>query len=162
MKITTSFTTTAAIEGIEQTIVDALHGAKRVRVLAFLISDPGILGALAKFDKPGFDIRGVYDPHGMKDGLGKKKPDPILYWFLNDNRFVKAPSHAFNPAPNKEQDFMHDKVMIIDDQVVITGSYNFSENAEANDENLVLIESKHVASAYSVYFDGLFAKYKKN
>src|SRR3989442_6914143 len=145
VKITPSFTTTAAVEGIEQTVIGALQGAKHVRVLAFLISDPGILSALLKFDKPGFDIRGVYDPNGMKDGLGKKKPDPITYWFLNDKRFVRAPSHAFNPAPSKEQDFMHNKVMIIDDRVVITGSYNFSENAEANDENLILIDSIRVA-----------------
>ena len=56
---------------------------------------------------------------------------------------------------------MHNKVMIIDDKVVITGSYNFSENAEVNDENLLAIESAAVAAAYDRYFNALFTQYKK-
>ena len=57
---------------------------------------------------------------------------------------------------------MHNKVMIIDNNVVITGSYNFSENAELNDENMLIIESQSVAGAYNKYFDALFAQYEKN
>ena len=56
---------------------------------------------------------------------------------------------------------MHNKVMIIDDHLVVTGSYNFSENAEANDENLLLIDSRDVATAYAAYVDALFATYTK-
>ncbi len=52
---------------------------------------------------------------------------------------------------------MHNKVILIDDRSLITGSYNFSENAEANDENLLLIESPEIWQAYSDYFDALFA-----
>ena len=37
--------------------------------------------------------------------------------------------------------------MIIDDRIVITGSYNFSENAESNDENTLILESGDVADA---------------
>jgi len=153
----TPFFAPGASEGIEDKVVEVLQGAQRVRVMAFLISDPGILNALTAFREPGFDILGVLDPHGMKDALGHKTPDPLLFWFLNDPRFVNAPSHAFNP--NGEQDFMHNKLMIIDDRLVVTGSYNFSENAEANDENLVLIESQAVAAAYTAYFDALFTTY---
>jgi phosphatidylserine/phosphatidylglycerophosphate/cardiolipin synthase-like enzyme len=56
---------------------------------------------------------------------------------------------------------MHNKVMIIDDKVVITGSYNFSEHAEANDENLLIFESAALAGAYNQYFNALFAQYQK-
>jgi len=72
-------------------------------------------------------------------------------------RFVAAPSHAFNP--HREQDFMHNKVLIIDDHLVITGSYNFSENAESNDENLLVIDSPDAAEAYAAYFGALYAAY---
>ena len=65
-----------------------------------------------------------------------------------------------NPAPGHEQDFMHNKVMIVDGKV-ITGSYNFSENAETNDENMLVIDSADVATAYTDYFDKLFAAYHK-
>jgi phosphatidylserine/phosphatidylglycerophosphate/cardiolipin synthase-like enzyme len=146
-------------EGIEDAIVSALAGAQKVRILAFLMSDTGILDALVRFNTPGSDIKGVYDYYGMMDSLGKKTPDPVRFWFLKDSRFLKAPSHKYNPAPGAEQDFMHNKVMILDDHLVVTGSYNFSENAEANDENSLLIDSPQVAAAYTTYFDTLYAKY---
>ena len=56
---------------------------------------------------------------------------------------------------------MHNKVMIIDDRIVITGSYNFSGNAESNDENMLILESGAVA-AYTAYFDVLFEQYQKH
>lgn len=41
---------------------------------------------------------------------------------------------------------MHHKVMVIDDEIVITGSYNFTDNAEnTNDENLVIIHDATIA-----------------
>jgi hypothetical protein len=42
---------------------------------------------------------------------------------------------------------------------VITDSCNFSETAEANDENLLLIESAQVAAACSSYFNTLYRAY---
>jgi phosphatidylserine/phosphatidylglycerophosphate/cardiolipin synthase-like enzyme len=150
----------ASGEGIEGTLAAALKGAHRVRVLAFLISDPGILDALAPYAaEPHFDIRGVYDPHGMEDVLRYTQQDPTRFWFLHDPRFVAAPSHAFDPG--REQDFMHNKVLILDDHLVIVGSYNFSENAEANDENVVVIDSPQVAAAYGAYFDALYMSYSR-
>ncbi|MFI5273537.1 MAG: phospholipase D-like domain-containing protein [Ktedonobacterales bacterium] len=145
-------------EGIENAIIAALHGARKVRLMAFLISDPGILVALAPYaSDPHFDIRGVYDPHGMQDVLRFTRQGRERFWFLHDPRFRAAPSHAFHPAA--EQDFMHNKVVIVDDHVVVMGSYNFSENAEANDENVLTIESEALAAAYTTYFDQLYAAY---
>jgi phosphatidylserine/phosphatidylglycerophosphate/cardiolipin synthase-like enzyme len=145
-------------ESIEQELVNAIHGARKIRLMAFLLSDPGILQALASFARqPAFDIRGVYDPHGMEDVLRYTHQDHALFWFMHDSRFVAAPSHAF--SPEREQDFMHNKTLVLDDQVVFTGSYNFSENAEANDETLLKIASEPIAAAYSHYCDVLFAAY---
>jgi phosphatidylserine/phosphatidylglycerophosphate/cardiolipin synthase-like enzyme len=150
-------TQVAEAEGIETEVQNRLKGAKKVRVIAMLISDKGILASLLAVKKK--DIKGVLDPHEMKQVMKGHPADPN-FWFANgDNRFVAAPSHAFNGKGDKN-DFMHNKVMIIDDKVVITGSYNFSENAELNDENMLIIESKSVAGAYGKYFDALFAQYK--
>lgn len=145
-------------ESIEQELMRAIQGARKIRLMAFLVSDPGILQALAPLAQlPLFDIRGVYDPHGMGDVLRYTRQDPALFWFMHDPRFVAAPSHAFSPS--HEQDFMHNKTLVLDDQVVFTGSYNFSENAEANDETLLRIASEPLATAYSHYCDVLFAAY---
>jgi phosphatidylserine/phosphatidylglycerophosphate/cardiolipin synthase-like enzyme len=164
----------AAGEGIEQALVAAIRQARRIRVLAFLISDPGVLDALAPFAaNHRFDIRGVYDPHGMQDvtraqgghqahagRTGKAEhavQSDARFWFLHDPRFIAAPSHGFSVG--REQDFMHNKVIVIDDRLVFTGSYNFSENAEENDETLLAIDSPALASAYTAYFDALADAY---
>jgi phosphatidylserine/phosphatidylglycerophosphate/cardiolipin synthase-like enzyme len=44
---------------------------------------------------------------------------------------------------------LHHKVFIIDDDTVVTGSFNYSDNAlSSNDENVVIIKSKDIASLY--------------
>ena len=160
ISVTVLFSTQlGATEGIETEVQNRLKGAKKIRVIAMLVSDPGILASLLALKKK--DIKGVLDPHEMKNVMKNKTADPN-FWFANgDPRFVAANSHAFNGTGDKN-DFMHNKVLIIDDRTVVTGSYNFSENAERNDENLLILQSPQVAKAYTAYFDALFARYKKS
>ena len=50
---------------------------------------------------------------------------------------------------------MHDKVMIVDGIIILTGSFNWSNNGESNNnENLIVIKSTYVATVY----EGEFAK----
>ena len=52
---------------------------------------------------------------------------------------------------------MHHKFCVIDNQKVITGSYNWSDNAEnKNDENAAVMYDYDRASDYSVEFRELF------
>jgi len=49
--------------------------------------------------------------------------------------------------------YMHDKVMIIDGIIVLTGSFNWSARAEGrNNENLIIIRSIYVATVYEEEF----------
>jgi len=53
--------------------------------------------------------------------------------------------------------YMHDKVMIIDGIIVLTGSFNWSAHAEReNNENLIVIRSVYVASVYEEEFDRIW------
>ena len=54
---------------------------------------------------------------------------------------------------------MHNKVLVVDD-TVITGSYNFSRSAEFNAENILFIESPPLAETYGAYIDHLIQKYR--
>lgn len=57
-----------------------------------------------------------------------------------------------NPRP------LHHKVVIIDEEVVCTGSFNFSEGADkSNDENLLIIRSKPLAAAFTAEFKALLS-----
>jgi phosphatidylserine/phosphatidylglycerophosphate/cardiolipin synthase-like enzyme len=52
---------------------------------------------------------------------------------------------------------MHHKVIIIDEQIVITGSYNFTASAETrNDENVVIIFDPDVAARFMIEFRNVF------
>jgi phosphatidylserine/phosphatidylglycerophosphate/cardiolipin synthase-like enzyme len=62
-------------------------------------------------------------------------------------------------TPTGRHNFMHNKVLVIDD-TVITGSYNFSRSAQFKAENILFIESAPLAGAYSVYIDQLIQKYR--
>ncbi|MCA8922824.1 MAG: hypothetical protein KDD82_13505 [Planctomycetes bacterium] len=46
-------------------------------------------------------------------------------------------------------EFLHHKVAIVDEEIVATGSFNFSASAQkSNDENLLLLKSKPLAKAF--------------
>lgn len=54
---------------------------------------------------------------------------------------------------------MHDKVAVADD-TVITGSFNFSNNAMKNAENILVIKNKALADQYAEYIQGQLKRYK--
>jgi len=52
---------------------------------------------------------------------------------------------------------LHDKVIIIDNAIVATGSFNYSSNAdESNEENLVIVDNPEIAALYLQEFDKLW------
>jgi phosphatidylserine/phosphatidylglycerophosphate/cardiolipin synthase-like enzyme len=52
---------------------------------------------------------------------------------------------------------MHDKIMIVDGKVVLTGSFNWSNNAEnENNENLLIITSTSLATTYENEFQKIW------
>jgi phosphatidylserine/phosphatidylglycerophosphate/cardiolipin synthase-like enzyme len=54
---------------------------------------------------------------------------------------------------------MHHKFMVIDGEIVVTGSYNWSAAAEErNDENLVVIRDRGVAGAYEREFERIWSQ----
>ncbi len=49
---------------------------------------------------------------------------------------------------------MHHKALVIDDQIVITGSYNFSNSAKTrNDENTLVMHNPEITALYKEEFD---------
>ena len=53
----------------------------------------------------------------------------------------------------------HHKVFILDDETVVTGSLNFSDNAnESNDENVIIITNSNIAQLYIQEFERRWAE----
>ena len=54
---------------------------------------------------------------------------------------------------------MHHKVIIIDGEIVITGSYNFTNSAETrNDESVWVIYDGFIASQYMAEFQRVYSQ----
>lgn len=52
---------------------------------------------------------------------------------------------------------MHDKVMIVDERIVVTGSMNWSNaGVSRNNDNLIVIASQEWAKAYEVQFQSVY------
>ena len=57
---------------------------------------------------------------------------------------------------------MHDKIILIDGMIVITGSYNFTASAEKkNDENILIIHNADIAALYLQDFQRIYTRAKK-
>jgi phosphatidylserine/phosphatidylglycerophosphate/cardiolipin synthase-like enzyme len=53
---------------------------------------------------------------------------------------------------------MHEKVLVIDGEVVVLGSYNFSRNAnEINDENVLIIRNSTIAEEFVREFERIYS-----
>jgi phospholipase D len=55
-------------------------------------------------------------------------------------------------------DVRHDKVFIVDDEIVVTGSYNPTGNGnERNDENVLIIHDASIARQYVTEFERVYS-----
>ena len=122
---------------IRNTLMQELSGAKStVDVMAFSFTGAELAAKLRDLCKRGVRVRCLFDYGQAKN---KASRDEYLH---------KIGAQVFY-SPNRRGK-MHHKVFIIDGQTVITGSYNFSKNAESrNDENILLLRSKPIAQLYT-------------
>jgi len=105
---------------------------KSIYVLAYLISSKKIVEALIKAHKKGIRIEVIFDSQcatEMKE--------------VSKHKVLKEA--GIKVLFNKKHKRLHDKVILIDSNIVITGSYNFTVGAERyNSENLVVIKSEYI------------------
>ena len=105
-------------------------------------SDP-IADALIYQAGQGIIIRGVVDAYQDSSGLGSE------YSRLRD--------HNLEVLLDGHLEKMHHKVIILDERIVITGSYNLTRSAETiNDENTLVIHSEQVAEIFLREFEWIF------
>jgi phosphatidylserine/phosphatidylglycerophosphate/cardiolipin synthase-like enzyme len=138
---------------------------RRVRICSLLINSGTLIGELLNLLRAGrIAIDGIYDRTQMAEVYTQWQEVPSNRWKIGALQEIVTRAHLAGKnstpySPTGRHDFMHNKVLVIDD-TVITGSYNFSRSAEFNAENILFIESAPLAKAYSAYIDHLTAKYR--
>jgi phosphatidylserine/phosphatidylglycerophosphate/cardiolipin synthase-like enzyme len=123
--------------GCKEAIVEALNHAKtEVLVQAYSFTSALIAKALVEAHKRGVHVEVVLDKSN-KNKRGKYSAADFTA-HAGISTYIDA-AHAI----------AHNKVMIIDKETVITGSFNFTKAAENNNaENLLIIRSKDLAKEY--------------
>src|SRR5207245_890004 len=121
---------------------------RRLKVCSMLITSGAILGALSDVLERGrlAEYGGVYDRTQMEGVFAQWRGQPSE-WKVG--AFQRAAAGLVGKrstpyTPGGRHDFMHNKVVVADD-TVLTGSYNLSNSATENAENLLVIEDSDLA-----------------
>jgi phosphatidylserine/phosphatidylglycerophosphate/cardiolipin synthase-like enzyme len=153
---------------IDTEVARRVHAAqRRVRICSLLINSGTLISALTDLLNAGrVPVDGIYDRTQMADVFRQWQGVPQNRWkvpalqdVISRAKLVGKISTPYTPTGR--HDFMHNKILVVDD-TVITGSYNFSRSAQFNAENILFIESAALAQTYSAYIDGLLQKYGRS
>lgn len=129
-------------DGIDDMIESLIQAANdSVYMLAYSFASRDIAERLRAADDDGLDVIVICeDSKAYTDGGGQCGP-------LSDAGLqVYVDGYSDN--------LMHEKVIILDDSVVIAGSYNFTRSADKrNDEQVLVIQSKDIAKLFLAEFD---------
>lgn len=147
---------------IESLIAQTIAGAtRRLRVASMVTSSPAILTALKDQIDAGMDFKGVYDKDETLNVLKqweKSATGADKAALLQAVIAKMVPKNSLPFTATGAHNFMHDKVVVADDTLV-TGSFNFSANAAHNAENVIALTDTGLADAYADYIDRLAARY---
>lgn len=133
-------------DGTAARLVELISSAQEsVSFMAFSFTADDIASAMLARAANGVIVRGVFEESQVESNIG----DEYLT-LRNAGLDVRLDGNRAN---------MHHKVIIIDDTIVITGSYNFSASAEdRNDENTLVIYSPQIAALFQNEFARVMAQ----
>jgi len=123
-------------------INELLNAKQEVNIAIYSLTKLNIGEAIAKLKKRGVKIRVVVD---NQQAGGKYSLDEYLI------------AQQIPLLRDKHSGLMHNKFAVIDGQVVLTGSYNWTNGATyKNDENLIIIRSLEAAQRFNTEFSRLW------
>ena len=118
--------------GRDELEVQIGRAKQEIWVAAYVFTDPKLVTALSQAKGRGVQVRMVFDARNLQDTKDedlKKAGIPVR---MDGNPYT-----------------MHHKVMVLDRQVIVTGSYNFSLSAaRSNNENLLILSDPTPARRY--------------
>ena len=126
---------------IETKIIENIDKSeKNISLMMFAFTNKNIANALINAQKRGIIIKVILDR--VQNNFQKYS----VYKYLKSNNInVKLDKNRFK---------LHNKVLIIDDNIVITGSYNYTKQANTyNDENILIIKDRNITQQYILDFN---------
>lgn len=128
----------------EQRVVNMFRTCKKTLDIAiFTFTRDSIAQAILEAHQRGLKIRCIGD-----DGNSKVKGSDVR---------VLASVGIPCKTDNNLRNHMHNKMAILDNSVVITGSFNWTNQAiNKNQDNILFIEDKNIANQYTEYFNQIW------
>lgn len=136
-------------DGVAARIMKLLRGAETsIHFLAYSMTADDFGEVIRQKAKDGLRVFGVMDQSQIKSNKGTEF-EP----------FQQAGLRVYKDGSSGQ---MHHKVIIIDEKIIITGSYNFSASAERkNDENVVFFFDEQLAAQYLAEFERVYLRAQK-
>ncbi len=141
-------------KNIDLIMIKEIEKAKaKISVAIYDITNKKITDALINAHKKGISVRLYTDKI-----INEDYEQPLLDDLTNNNIEVKIANPENWNNVQSYRAIMHNKFIVIDEDIVLTGSYNFTTNAEENNrENLIIIPNKIIAQKYykqfNIYWD---------
>jgi phosphatidylserine/phosphatidylglycerophosphate/cardiolipin synthase-like enzyme len=131
----------------DELLIEQIGKAEReILVAIYSFTNQRLARTFAKAHKSGVSVTVKYDK-GQADWIGMKEALKILKGAGIKCEAIKM---------SEEHAGMHHKFTVIDGKRVLTGSFNYTSMADRNNyENLVLISSEAIATAYKKEFEGI-------
>ncbi|SHO81288.1 Endonuclease [hydrothermal vent metagenome] len=128
----------------ENKIVSLINSSKSsIKFLAFAFTNLKISQALIDAKSRGVEVEGVFDESQNR--------------FQKFSQYKRLKDNGLDVKFDKNRFKLHSKVFIIDENIVVMGSYNFTKKANIiNDENSMVIKDRDIAKAYLKRFYEIF------
>jgi phosphatidylserine/phosphatidylglycerophosphate/cardiolipin synthase-like enzyme len=126
--------------GCEDAIVRFIRSAKHsVKLQAYGFTSEPIIEALMEVGNRGLDVRVILDRSDEKQG--------------HNEAITRLRNARVRVGVDRKHAIAHNKVIIVDDKSVETGSYNYTKQAEySNAENCLILHDPALAKVYSDNF----------
>ena len=133
-------------DGTIERVIDLVQDAQNeVIFMVFSFTDDDLAAAIIEKAGSGVSVSGVLEKSQALSNTGGEF----------DNLLENGVAVCLDGNPAS----MHHKVIIIDDKVVITDSYNFSKSAKTrNDENTLIIFSPEIVGLYNEEFERVWVR----
>lgn len=131
-------------DGVSSRLVDLVEEAQTsVDFLAYSFTSDPLADALIERFQVGVSVRGVFDEDSYRSNTG--------------GEYLRLQRAQMNVRLDGNPNLMHNKVIVIDRETVVLGSYNFTRAADrTNDENVLVIHDPAVAAAFLLEFEAIF------
>jgi len=141
--------TQAYFENIQEQIKQELSKAKRSVVIAVAwFTDKELFGLICRLANQGINVQLLLMNDDINNQCG------ITYELLQN-----AGGKVWKIGNGNNDTLMHNKFCVIDEQVVINGSYNWTNKAKQNHESITVIQDAELAYQFASEFEQLKKRY---